>query len=277
MGASFKGQRAIVTGAGSGIGRELALGLAREGAHVYITDINEQRLDAVVSELEEIGTTAGGYKVDHSSKEESQDFANRFIEEHGAPDIMCLNAGVGHGGRVEEMCIDDWEWLLSINVYGAVYMVQFMVPAMIERKTGRILITSSGLGLFASPGMSPYCTSKFAMFGLAESLRMELKAHNINVSVLCPGIINTNIVKDAKIYLCDSETGENVKGTVDDFYERFGATPEVVARDGIKALKKDKAVMPTPFHVWPLYFVHRLSPPLYQAIGRLVWRKGWFF
>lgn len=144
----------------------------------------------------------------------------------------------GLGGRIEELGIQDWEWVFSINIWGAVYMVQTFVPAMIERGRGRILITASGAGLVGIPGMAPYCASKFAMVGLAESLRCELIKHGITVSALCPGIINTGIIRDGRVYVRD-DAGESAKSKVAEFYERFGTDPGKVAEDGMRALRRD--------------------------------------
>jgi short-subunit dehydrogenase len=93
---------------------------------------------------------------------------------------------------------------MGINLWGGIYMLHYFVPKMIERRSGSILITASGAGLIGLPGMAPYCTSKFAMVGLAESLRGELYKYNVKVSVLCPGVINTNIIRDGKILFADS-------------------------------------------------------------------------
>lgn len=270
----FEGRNAIVTGSGSGIGRALALELGRAGSRVAVTDIRADRVDAVVDELKGLGADARGYVVDHSKLDAVRDLAQKFEADFGDLDILCSNAGVGHGGRVEEMTIEDWEWVMKINLWGSIYMIQTFVPKMIERREGRILITASGLGIIPAPGMSPYTTSKYAMVGLAESLRCELYKHNVRVSVLCPGIINTNIVDDGRIKVFD-EAGESAQSKVSRFYKERGTDPSVVARHAMKALRRDIGIMPTPFHVWPAYSLHRLSPSLFHAIGRFLWRKGW--
>ena len=128
----FTGKTALVTGAGSGIGRALALALADAGCAVAITDIVQERMDAVLEELRAKGVRAGSYRVDHSRLEEVEAFADRYFQEWGHVDILCSNAGVGHGGWYTEMPLEDWEWVLGINLWGAVYMMHYFVPRMIE-------------------------------------------------------------------------------------------------------------------------------------------------
>lgn len=268
---TFRDKTAVVTGAGSGIGKELALALAGEGAHVVITDIVKERIDEVLPQLQGKGVRAGGYRVDHSDLEETRAFADRFFKEWGHADILCCNAGVGHGARIEETSLEEWNWVLGVNLWGVIYMVHFFVPRMIERRQGSILITASQAGLAPAPGMAPYNVTKGALVSLAETLRMELVSHNIGVSALCPGIINTNIIRDGKIHFSEENS---VQSNIAQFYATKGTDPAVVAKDGLRALKRDIGIMPTPFHAWPLYLLHRISPSLFQRLGKSQWKKG---
>lgn len=270
---TFRGKTAVVTGGGSGIGKAIALALAAEGANVVITDIVQERIDEVRGLLEAKGVRAGGYRVDHASLEETRAFAARFAADWGAVDVLCCNAGVGHGAKVEETTLEEWEWVLGVNLWGVIYMIHLFVPGMIERRQGSILITASGAGIMPLAGMAPYNVTKAAMVSLAETLHMELVTHNIGVTALCPGVINTNIVRDGKIH---ASTGEQnpVKANMVELYATKGTDPAVVARDAIKALRRDTVIMPSPGHVWPLYILHRISPSLYNRIGRYLWKRG---
>ncbi len=270
---TFRGKTAIVTGGGSGIGKELALALAGDGANVVITDIVQERIDEVKGLIEGKGVKAGGYKLDHASLEESKAFAEQFAKEWGDLHVLCCNAGVGHGARLEETTLEEWEWVLGVNLWGVVYMIQLLVPGMIERQEGSVLITASGAGLAPMAGMAPYNLTKAAMVSLAETLHMELVNHNIGVTALCPGVINTNIVRDGRIHASDGEENP-VHSRLVDLYATKGTDPAVVARDALKALKRDIPIMHTPGHVWPLYLLHRISPSLYNWLGRYFWKRG---
>lgn len=270
----YANKTAVVTGAGSGIGRALARELAARGAKVIITDIVKERVDSVVKELEAGGARAGGYVVDHSKKKQVADFTKAVMEDWGLPDVLCLNAGVAAGGKVEELTQKDWDWTLGVNLYGPIYMIQRFVPEMVKRKSGMIMITASGAGLTALPGLSPYSASKYAMVGLCESLHCELYKHNIHVTALCPGVINTGIVEDGRMHFYDGK-GASGKDKVRRFYAERGTDPSVVARQGLDGLAKNRCIQPSPFHVWPMYMLKRVSPALYQRITRFVWKKGW--
>jgi short-subunit dehydrogenase len=241
---------------------------------VVITDILQERIDAVVEELDGKGAEAKGYRVDHSRREEVERFAGEFFSDWGHVDILCSNAGVGHGGRFEETPLEDWDWVLGVNLFGAIYMLNYFIPKMIERGQGSIMLTASDAGLYSIPCMSPYNTSKHAVLGLGETLRMELIAHNIKVSILCPGFINTRIISDGRLYLYNS-AGKSSKEEVVEFYRTKGVDPSIVAEAALRGLEKDKGIiLAPPSHSLPQFILFRISPSLYYGLFRFLWRKG---
>jgi len=219
-----------------------------------------------------LGVKAHSYLVDHSDFSAVSNFAKDFLSDFKSVDILCLNAGIGVGGRIEEYEIKDWELAIGNNLWSTIYMIHFFVPAMIRQGSGKILITASAAGLVGIPGMAPYCTTKFALVGLAEVLRTELARHNINVSVLCPGIIKTNIIKDGRIHMGD-QSKQSQKPTIIDFYDQYGTEPYKVARDGIRALTKNRGVQVSPLNTWPLWILKRVSPSFYQFLTRKIWER----
>ena len=149
---SFQGKTAIVTGAGSGIGRALALALAGKGVGaVIITDIVQERIDTVVEELKTRGVQAEGYRVDHSKVDDVKAFADSFFAKWDHVDILCQNAGVGIGGRFLETSLEEFEWVIGINLWGPIFMMNLFVPKMAERGQGSVLITASDAGLAPLP------------------------------------------------------------------------------------------------------------------------------
>jgi NAD(P)-dependent dehydrogenase (short-subunit alcohol dehydrogenase family) len=270
----FKGKTAIVTGAGSGIGRALALALADAGCRLAVTDIRPERVDAVVEELTRKGVEAAGYLVDHSRLEDVQEFAKKFFERWGRVDILCQNAGVGIGARFLETSLEEWKWVIDINLWGTIYMLVEFVPRMVEQGGGSILLTSSDAGLVALPFSTAYNATKFGVTAIGETMRQELAEHDVRVSLLCPGDINTRVLKDGKLHIYD-RTGRSARPELEKYYEEKGADPSVVAEAALKGLQRDKAIILVPWvHHGPLYLLHRISPQAYHAVMGFALQHG---
>lgn len=191
---SFEGKVAVVTGGASGIGKGIALELARRGAAVAIADLNETRLAETEAELRALGAATVAQRCDVTSDGDLAALHERVSAELGPTDLLCNNAGVGLAGPPEAVAIEDWEWILQVNVLGIVRGVRTFVPAMLERGSGYVLNTASIAGVWAySWDVAPYITSKFAAYGYSEVLARRLRPHGIGVSVLCPGLVATNL------------------------------------------------------------------------------------
>jgi len=273
----FSGKTAIVTGAGSGIGRALANELAEAGCgKVIVTDIVQERIDEVVEELKRKGAEAEGYRVDHSKLDDVKAFADSFFTRWDHVDILCQNAGVGLGGRFLETSLDEFEWLMNINLWGAIYMMNLFVPRMAERRCGSILITASDAGLAPLPFSSAYNVTKFGVVGLGETMRTELSEVNVKLTLLCPGDINTNIIRDNPLHIFDS-TGRSAKPEIEEYYKTKGADPAVVAAAALRGLERNRPIVIVPWsHHGYLWDVHRLSPRLYHWAMSIALRLGVF-
>jgi NAD(P)-dependent dehydrogenase (short-subunit alcohol dehydrogenase family) len=197
---TFEGKIALVTGSASGIGRGIAHELARRGADLVLADIHQARLAEVVSEVQAIGREAHGVMCDVSKDADVERLRDEAFERFGRVDILCNNAGVAVMGPPERVEMADWEWILHINVLGLVRGVRAFVPAMLERGTGYVVNTASIAGTWAYTwDNAPYVTSKFAAYGYSEALARALRPQGIGVSVLCPGLITTNLAESVRV------------------------------------------------------------------------------
>jgi len=189
----------VVTGGASGIGRSCALEFARRGASVVIADINEERIHETVEALTEGGSRARGVRCDVTSDADVTRLRDESLAAMGRVDILMNNAGVALLGPPESVPIDDWRWILEVNILGIVRGAAAFIPHMLERGSGHIINTASIAGLHAySWDAIPYITSKFGAYGLSEGLFAYLTPHGVGVSVLCPGLVNTNLAENAR-------------------------------------------------------------------------------
>ncbi len=260
----FRNKVVVITGAGSGIGRSTALAFAKEGAILVIADKDEQRLKTVQGEIESFGTKAFIKQLDVSDKAQVQALAQFVINELGRVDILHNNAGVSVGGKIEDTSIEDWEWLLSINLWGVIYGVHYFLPSMIKQRCGHIVNTSSVLGLAATPATGTYSTAKFAIAGLGEALRPEVRRYGIGVTTVCPGLINTRIVSDGRIKT--DNNSKSRKENVVAYFMNHGKPPELVAKAVLNAVKKDKAIVPVGLDARMFWYIKRISPGLFNMI-----------
>ncbi len=186
----------VVTGAGSGIGRATALAFAREGARIAACDVDQGRLDTLATELGDRALIVR--KVDVSDRAQMSALADAVHAAVPAADVVVNNAGVAVGGTFLDTSLDDWDWLLGVNLRGVIHGCHFFARKMVERRTGHIVNLSSILGIFPAPNVTAYVASKFAVLGLSQSLRAELAPH-IGVTAICPGMIDTAIVSDGRM------------------------------------------------------------------------------
>ncbi|MGD0210312.1 MAG: SDR family NAD(P)-dependent oxidoreductase [Desulfomonilia bacterium] len=266
----FRGKVTLITGAGSGIGRATALAFAAQGADLVIVDKEEDRIAEAAGEIEARGARVLARKVDVSDRIQVDDLAKFVIAERGRVDILYNNAGIGVGGGFDCTSLEEWERIFSINFWGVLYGIRAFLPHMIERRYGHIVNTSSLAGLCAIPGMSAYCSTKFAVAGLGEALRAEVRRYGIGVSTICPGVINTRVVVDGCMNLRE-ESRANRQAVVE-FYKKFGWPPERVARAVLSAVRHNRSVVPVGPESWIQWISKRLSQKGYDAASELVGR-----
>jgi NAD(P)-dependent dehydrogenase (short-subunit alcohol dehydrogenase family) len=194
------GTTAVVTGGASGIGRGTALELARRGADVVVADIHEERLAETAASIEALGRRALAVRCDVASDADVEALAAAAVDAFGAVDVLMNNAGIAVLGPPHRVEMAEWERILQVNVLGLVRGIRAFVPAMVERGRGYVVNTASVAGVWAySWDAAPYITSKFAAYGLSEALARSLRPLGLGVSVLCPGLVHTNLGETARI------------------------------------------------------------------------------
>jgi NAD(P)-dependent dehydrogenase (short-subunit alcohol dehydrogenase family) len=195
MRASFQGKAVLLTGAGSGIGRACALELARRGARLGLVDINAASLDETASQVRALGVEVFPFTADLSREEAVERVAKEVEAAFGPLDVLFSNAGVAVVKPAVLTSEMDWDWILGVNVRAPIRLVRALVPSMVARGRGQIVLTASLAGLVGAPGMVAYSTTKFALVGFAESLRLELADAGVRVTAVCPGYVRTNLHK----------------------------------------------------------------------------------
>ena len=259
--SNLSGRTVLVTGAGSGIGRETALLAARRGARLVICDVNDAGLSETEAGARALGRDVLARRVDVSDSDQMRDFADQAHAEVGAVDLLVNNAGVALAASFLETELEDWDWILAINVMGVVHGCQFFVPKMVERGAGgHVANVSSMAGYHASPALVAYSATKFAVLGLSEALREELRPHRIGVTAICPGIINTPITRNARAR--GEADDPQVRDRLVSLYERRNYGPERVARNLLKAVERNRSVAPIAPEAWLAYAIKRISPRL---------------
>jgi len=190
---------AVVTGAGSGIGRALAQQLAAEGSALAIADIDEKGLTETAASLTSKKAAVSTHVLDVSNEEGVRSFAEDVAARHGRVTLLINNAGVALIGTFEEISLDDLRWVMGINFWGVVYGVKYFLPVLKQQPRAHIVNLSSVFGIIAPVGQSAYAASKFAVRGFTESLRHELEGTSVFVSCVHPGGIHTPIAKRARL------------------------------------------------------------------------------
>jgi NAD(P)-dependent dehydrogenase (short-subunit alcohol dehydrogenase family) len=190
---------AVITGAGSGMGRYLAQQLATKGSALALADVSEKGLDETIGLLGGSSGKVTRHIVNVADERQVRTFSEEVAREHGRATVLFNNAGVALLGRLEEISLQEFHWLMNINFWGVVYGVTHFLPMLKKEKRAHIVNTSSLLGFFGASGQGAYCASKFAVRGYTESLHHELLGTNVGVTCVHPGFVRTAIAENAKV------------------------------------------------------------------------------
>ncbi|MEG0340884.1 SDR family NAD(P)-dependent oxidoreductase [Acinetobacter sp. TY1] len=265
---NFKNKVAAITGAGSGMGQQLAVLLAKAGCHVSLSDVNEKGLAETVELVKPYNVRVTSKKVNVAKLEEVRTWAEETVQNHGSVNMIFNNAGVALGSTVEGSNYEDLEWIMGINYWGVVYGTKEFLPYLKKTGEGHIINTSSLFGLTAQPTQSAYNSTKFAVRGFTESLRQELDIENSGVSALSvhPGGIRTNIANDARMSDSIKSMGMNPEKSAKAFNKLLRMPAEEAAQQILDAVLKNKRRLLIGNDAKTLDLIQRVLPTGYQRI-----------
>jgi butyryl-CoA dehydrogenase len=238
----FRGRVAAITGAGSGIGRALAVELSKRGTHLALSDINEPGLAETVSLCEGKGVKVTSQRLDVADRDAMFAWADQVAAEHGKVNLIFNNAGVALAATILDGSVDDIAWLMGINYWGVVYGTKAFLPHLVAAGEGHVINMSSVFGLLAIPSQSAYNSAKFAVRGFTDCLRMELEmaGNGVSATTIHPGGIKTNIARNARV----DPALEEAAGSRDEQAARFErialTSPAKAARQILKAVERNR-------------------------------------
>ena len=264
--SDLRGKTALVSGAGSGIGRATALLLARRGADLALCDIDDAALAETERSARALGREVLACRVDVASAEAMRAFADEVHRRVPAVDLLVNNAGVALGAEFVDTSLADWERLLDVNLRGVIHGCHFFVPPMLRRgRGGHVVNIASAAGFTATETLTAYCTTKFAVVGLSECLHAELARHGIGVTCICPGFIDTPILERAP--LRGPLDTPAARARMAEELRKRGYTPDRVAENLLRAVARNRLIAPITPEAWFLYFSKRFAPALLRRLG----------
>jgi NAD(P)-dependent dehydrogenase (short-subunit alcohol dehydrogenase family) len=271
--ADFAGKRCFITGAASGIGRATAIAVARRGADLYLTDISAENLGGVVEEIR-----AAGGKVSYAHPADISDhaavlaMAEEIHTAHGSMDVVMNVAGISIWGTIDRLAHDQWQRVIEVDLIGPISVLESFVPPMIEAgRGGHVVNVSSAAGLLGLPWHAAYSAAKFGLRGVSEVLRFDLRRHDIDVSLVCPGGVKTPLVSSVEIVGVDSQNPRIQK--LKRRFEKRAATPEHVAERILDGVEKNRYLVFTSRDIQLVFWLQRWFPPGYELIMRLLNRQ----
>jgi len=260
----LKGKVIILTGASSGIGRATALALARHGAVLHLVARREALLEQVCADARARGGSATPHVFDVRDPDAFARMVEQITAQHSRVDVLINNAGVGAMKSFLETTDDDWKWTVDTNLHSVINSIRAVLPGMLERGEGTIVNVASLAGLMANT-LAAYSASKAAVIGLSESLVLEYGDRGIDIVVVCPGIIDTDI---ANAGILAGRAAESVGQNLQKVLSTHGARPEAVARDIVAAIRRPRFLILSPAHATVLRTLHSMFPGLTRSLVR---------
>ncbi|MGY1945382.1 SDR family oxidoreductase [Nocardia asiatica] len=267
----FDDQLVVITGGGSGIGRATALALARRGAEIVLSDIDLAAAKETAELIAAENGVAHVYRLDVADEDEMRSHAATVLQDHGVPDILINNAGIGQAGGFFETSSADFDRVMRINLGGVVNGCRAFGPAMAERGLGGHIVNLSSMAAYSpQQGFSAYSTSKSAVFMFSDCVRAELAARGISVHTICPGIVHTNIVARTRFSGVSAEEEKRKQERYDNLYRMRRYGPEKVAEQIVRALQRDRSIVPVTPEAHLQYHFGRLAPAVVRFLAARV-------
>ncbi|WP_174188976.1 SDR family oxidoreductase [Nocardia barduliensis] len=267
----FDDQLVVITGGGSGIGRATALAFARRGAEIVLSDIDLAAAKETAELIAAEHGVAHAYRLDVADEDEMRSHAATVLEHHGVPDILINNAGIGQAGGFFETSSADFDRVMRINLGGVVNGCRAFGPAMAERGLGGHIVNLSSMAAYSpQQGFSAYSTSKSAVFMFSDCVRAELAARGISVHTICPGIVHTNIVARTRFSGVSAEEEKRKQERYDNLYRLRRYGPEKVAEQIVRAVQRDRSIVPVTPEAHLQYHFGRLAPAVVRFLAARV-------
>jgi NADP-dependent 3-hydroxy acid dehydrogenase YdfG len=260
---NIRGKTVLITGSGGGIGRALAMEFALQGCNLVLCDINSDAVNETARKLIETGTDALAFITDVSKGDEVRSLSEKLKVADIKVDIIVCNAGIGWTGPTHLMDRADWERVMGVNFYGAVHFIRHFVPSMTGRKEGHVVIISSIFGITGLPYGTLYASSKAALVALGECLRAELSFHNIGVTTICPGLIETGLISSTYFKGVDEKARE--------LPARIRAMPaDKCARVIVRSVRKNKGIVVITGLAKCIWTAKRLSQRMFEFMQKII-------
>ena len=256
-------QRILITGAGSGLGRALALYFSAKGYRAACTDRDVAGAEETLRLLTAAGGKGLAFPLDVTSEESFRAAAERLKAEWGGVDVVVNNAGVATAGTVAEAPLEQWNWVLNINLLGCVRGCKVFAPLLTAQKSGHIVNVASFAGIANPPAMASYNVAKAGVISLSESLRYEMAPHGVGVSVVCPEFFKTNLLKTSEGAPGMADAAPQMNKIVHKLMERATVTAEDVAADIFDAVQKKRFLVITHPDARKRYHIKRVAPEYY--------------